>query len=96
MKGFQINKQSVQKLAMSEGVQDALLHAAAVGAQSAELRVPVDTGELMNSIDYGVKDGVAWFGAGAPHVLHVEYGTKNMPAQPFLRPALSDIKKELQ
>ena len=38
-------------------------------------------------VDVSIKDGEAFFGSNTDHTLEVEYGTKNMAAQPTLRPA---------
>jgi HK97 gp10 family phage protein len=49
---------------------------------------PVATGELAGGI--GVeRDGDGWLVvAGSPHSIYVELGTRHMPAQPFLLPAV--------
>lgn len=48
--------------------------------------VPVDTGELRNSIK--VRPVLGRVEVGTDHWLFVEYGTRFMDAQPFIRPAL--------
>lgn len=55
-------------------------------------RVPVDTGELYESINnQGLMIGVT-----APHVQAVEYGTHRSPAQPFIRPAIVEMEKYIE
>jgi HK97 gp10 family phage protein len=52
--------------------------------------VPVDTGQLRDSIGYVYRQDTAELQifADAPWAVFVEYGTSKMPAQPYLRPAL--------
>jgi HK97 gp10 family phage protein len=71
-------------------------HTAALEA-AARSNAPVgDSGELAGSIKAEVVEGDDWiFGrvtADAPHAIHLEYGTVNNPAQPYLRPALQQQK----
>jgi hypothetical protein len=47
--------------------------------------VPVDTGELRDSLEKG---GPGRINIGAKHGPLVEFGTENMAAQPFIRPAV--------
>lgn len=63
---------------------------------SAKLRVPVDTGKLKWSIRY-TKQGKGRFeiSADAPYAGHVEYGTRRMRAQPYLRPAVNAHRQKL-
>lgn len=50
---------------------------------------PVDTGELINSIDgFTDGEGVEVY-ADADYAQYVEYGTSKMEAQPYFRPALA-------
>jgi len=70
-------------------------HTAALEA-AARSNAPVADGELVGSIKAEVAEGDDWiFGrvtAGAPHAIHLEYGTVNNPARPYLRPALQQQK----
>ncbi len=50
--------------------------------------VPVDTGELLASIEDVEIDGRGVITVGTDHWKYVEYGTSRMHAQPFIRPAL--------
>ena len=52
--------------------------------------VPVDTGELQNSIQV-TEEGVE---AGTDHAIYVEFGTYRMSAQPFMRPAADEASGE--
>ncbi|SIT91699.1 HK97-gp10 family putative phage morphogenesis protein [Edaphobacillus lindanitolerans] len=55
----------------------------------AQRNAPVDTGELRRSIRTGYSDGglTATTKVGVHYGPYVEYGTRFMAAQPFLRPA---------
>lgn len=53
-----------------------------------ERLVPVDEGDLLRSLGYEMlSDDEAVVYATEEHALHVELGTRNMKAQPYLRPA---------
>jgi HK97 gp10 family phage protein len=55
-------------------------------ATFARQMVPVDTGELRDSIEV-TGEGVV---AGTDHAVYVEFGTFKMTAEPFLRPAADE------
>lgn len=73
--------------------------------QNAQKRAPVDTGNLKRSIQLEIKDGglMAEVAATADYSAYVEYGTRFMHAQPYVRPSfqqqegkfLKDLKKVL-
>jgi HK97 gp10 family phage protein len=50
--------------------------------------VPVRTGRLRASITYTVADGQLIIMATAPYALYVEFGTRKMRAQPYIRPSI--------
>lgn len=56
---------------------------------AAQRIVPVDTGELHDSIHAETSAEGMFVVADADHASHVEMGTSKMPAQPYLRPALN-------
>lgn len=56
-------------------------------AKAQEL-VPVDTGELRDSLYVAPTEDGEVIGAGAEHALFVELGTVHMAAQPYLTPAM--------
>jgi len=68
----------------------------------AQKQAPVDTGELRRSIRTEYQDGglTGVTRAGAHYAPYVEYGTRFMTAQPFMRPAFYnsawDFKEELE
>ena len=55
---------------------------------------PIESGKLRRSIAYQVTGDTVRVGASAPYAEHVENGTKNMRARPFLRPALQNHTAE--
>lgn len=57
-------------------------------AADAQDKAPVETGELKASISGEVDGTSGRVSATADHAAYVELGTENMPAQPYLRPAL--------
>lgn len=60
--------------------------------RAAKRLCPVDTGRLRSSITHSVeRDGrglVGFVGTNVEYAIYVEFGTRYMRAQPFLRPAL--------
>ena len=55
----------------------------------------VDTGEMRDKINYEIDNGVLYIKADADHSLFVEMGTRYMPAQPFMTPAIREVQREL-
>jgi HK97 gp10 family phage protein len=56
--------------------------------------VPVDTGALKNSIRAEPESDKVWI--VAPHTeyaIYVEFGTRKMRAQPYMRPAAEKVRK---
>jgi HK97 gp10 family phage protein len=72
-----------------------LKKAALVVKDEAVNRAPVDTGRLAGSLNERVNDDYAEVGTNVEYAPYVEYGTKYMIAQPYLRPALDTNKKSL-
>ena len=73
--------------------------------QSAAGEAPAsDTGFLANSISHEVvtnnkgsyKEYVGIVSASADYAIHLEFGTVNMEARPFLRPALLDNRQKIE
>ena len=58
-------------------------------------RCPIDTGRLINSLNYEADAKHAIIGTNVEYAPYVEFGTKNMDAQPYLRPAFDSTKKKL-
>ena len=55
---------------------------------------PVDTGRLRNSISHAVHGNAAYIGTNVDYAVYVEMGTRNTPAQPYLKPAATDHMDE--
>lgn len=66
--------------------------------QKAMRNAPVDTGTLKRSIALHIIDDgcTAEVEASAEYAGYVEYGTRFMAAQPYLRPALAEQKVRLE
>ena len=67
-----------------------------IAVKAREEYVPVDTGELQNSIEVRRDGGAVLVGAGTDHAIPVEFGTSKMEAQPFLRPASENHTLEVE
>lgn len=59
---------------------------------------PVDTGNLKRSIELGIEDSgfTAKVSPTAEYAPYIEYGTRFMEAQPYLRPALNEQKEQFK
>ena len=55
---------------------------------------PYKTGELRNSghLEFDSRNELQKVVFDAPHAPFIEFGTSNMEAQPFLRPAIASVK----
>jgi len=57
------------------------------------------TGALLDSIDYQVEPGrdqvAVYVGAAVQHALYLEFGTSKMAARPFMRPAVSNVSRQI-
>ncbi|TCN25485.1 HK97 gp10 family phage protein [Mesobacillus foraminis] len=66
---------------------------------SAKQRAPVDSGHLKRNIvvqlnSEGTNAKIGTLGSDVKYAPHVEHGTKNTPAQPFLFPSFEEEKPE--
>lgn len=67
-------------------------HDIEAGAKS---RAPVDTGTLRNSIQATKTGPLAWrVTVGVEYGLFVEWGTAHMAAQPYLGPAVQEVRPQ--
>lgn len=66
--------------------------------RTASRLAPVDTGFLRRSIVFAIADGglTATSKAGAEYAPYLEYGTRFMSAQPFMRPAYNQQKAKFK
>ena len=76
--------------AIEEIAEKAVDASAEVIGDKAREMVPVDTGELLSSIE--VRDNAVV--VKADYALYVEYGTATVAAQPFLAPSLFLTKRQ--
>ena len=59
----------------------------------AKVKCPVDTGALRNSIQAQSESALTWTVAPATdYAHHVEFGTVNQPAQPYMTPAAEAMR----
>lgn len=87
---------------MSQGVAEALLGLAEELAEEARARVlenrdprrPLPS-RLADSISVETADGEAVVRAAAPHAAFVEFGTRHVPARPFLGPATARLRGDI-
>lgn len=78
------------KRAVTARAESILTSAASFVKSAARRNVPVDTGDLLNSIDTKQEELVAKIGSDIHYAAYVEAGTPKMAAQPYLRPALME------
>ena len=86
-------KKLFQKLEIAR--ERGLKAAGEVLLHQAGLLTPVDTGALKTSLKVTLKPNQVILSADTDYANAVEYGTSNMDAQPFMRPALYNNKKRL-
>lgn len=96
-----VPKKDFERIAMNtqRSLEEAGKRLLASGLAVAHDRVPVDSGELDQSIHGEVavkgKQIEVMLGADADHAAYVELGTENQHPQPFIQPAMDEIKKRL-
>ena len=86
-------KASVKELQDPKAV---LQKAAFIVQRSAQANAPVRTGNLRRSITTRIEGHAAYVGTAVEYAPYVEYGTKYMPARPFLGKALEDNKPQIE
>ena len=66
--------------------------------QKAQRLVPVDTGTLKRSITLEITDGgmAAEVEPHTEYAAYVEYGTRKMAAQPYIKPAFEEQSKQFE
>jgi HK97 gp10 family phage protein len=75
------------KRILKDAAEDTLL-------PEAQRLVPVDEGDLKESLEVVASPDGAELRAGTDHAVHVELGTRLMAAQPYLRPAYENRGNE--
>ena len=81
---------------MEQAINVALTASALVVEGQAKALVPVDTGNLRNSITHEVEKKEARVGTNVEYGPFVELGTVKMAAQPYLNPALEQNKNSIR
>lgn len=86
---------TVKKLVGVQVLSQDLATALEFGKRRAQGKVPYDTGELHDSIDYDVNGLIGTLFADAEHALPVEFGHRTrggtfVSARPYLRPAADE------
>lgn len=81
---------------LTEAVRNAVSEAALACETTAKRATPVDTGRLRSSIGVTKESGglAADVGTNVEYAPHVEYGTVNQTAQPFMKPAREKTRRE--
>lgn len=81
-----------------DAIKKSLKHAIGQMQESAMRKVKVDTGHLKRSISSEINNGEEVMqgivGATADYAGYVEKGTRYMSAQPYLKPALNEVKPQ--
>lgn len=92
---FTSNDERLQRVipeALQKAIKKATKDAATVTKDMAVQDCPVDTGYLRSTIYYRVEGPFQYsVGATAGYAGYVEFGTRFMVAQPFLRPAFIEV-----
>jgi HK97 gp10 family phage protein len=79
-----------------KSAKDALQQAALIVQRGAQANAPVRTGNLRRSITTRVQGNAAYVGTSVVYAPFVEFGTKHMPARPFLSKAGEDNKPQIE
>ena len=95
LKELEKKMKQLSDVARADAKQEALYASSVVVQGDATLNAPVDTGNLRSSIDYEVGTDDAEIFTPVQYAAHVEYGTSNMAAQPFIRPAIDSNKNNI-
>jgi HK97 gp10 family phage protein len=93
-------QEEIQK--MKERRERTIQQIAIFAEAEAKLRAPVDTGRLRNSITHQTENSEtqskAYIGTNLEYSPYVEFGvvSKNIPAQPYLRPAIEENRDKIR
>lgn len=97
---FEINRRQLVEFTGSSTVQEGMGKVAQYVETEAKRHAPVRTGNLRRSIYHEVtKDGLTWVarvGTNVKYGIFQEVGTRFHPPHPYLRPALSSLRKQLR
>lgn len=81
---------------VEDAVSKALTASALIVEGQAKALVPVDTGNLRNSITHEVEGKEARVGTNVEYAPFIELGTSKQTAQPYLNPALEMNKGNIK
>jgi len=90
--------------ALKSGASQNIMEIAKRVAEEAGIRCPIDKGNMLSSIEYRKVDeqtaevtvgGGFWGGVDVDYPAFVEFGTWKMDAQPFVRPAVDFVVKDV-
>lgn len=84
MRGFRVDVQTA--------IREASEWTAMEAANRARSRAPVRTGRLRGSIQTLTASAESKVQVTAPYAGYVEFGTRRMRAQPFLRPSVQEVQ----
>jgi len=76
------------KAAMATGIRDAFNTLGPQLLSTMQSKTPVDTGALRDSETMSVGDKQLTLTADTDHCVYVEFGTRYMSAQPYMRPTI--------
>lgn len=98
IKGLKELEKELQKRANMDAVKKVVRLNGAELQAKAQRNAPVDTGTLKGSINLGLSDGglTAAVTPEAEYSAYVEYGTRYMEAQPYIRPAYREQKEQFK
>ena len=98
LQGFEKAIRSIEdyEVNKTEDVKNIVKETAFKMQANAKLRTPVDTGHLKRNINVDIANDElsAEIYTDVEYAPHVEFGTENAPAQPFLFPAYEEEKNE--
>src|SRR5699024_2097138 len=85
-------QKGLKKMATMDDVKQAIRVNTTEMHQKASRKVPVDTGHLKRSLAIDFSDGglTGRVSTDVEYAMYVEYSTRYMAAQPFMRPAFYD------
>ena len=91
-------QKKLQKNVNLNDVKRVVSHNGAEMQTKAQQNAPVDTGHLKRSIGLEIKDGgmTAEVEPTAEYAPYVEYGTRFLSAQPYLKPAYNEQKRKFE
>lgn len=101
VKVIKTNVKSILDSMTGDRLGKAVMAGAFVFEAAAKMKTPIDTGNLVNSINTELissdeTSAFAEVGTGVEYAEHVEFGTSKMPAQPYMRPAYDETEATIQ